>query len=276
MNAEHRRIRATPGPKECGAQAHPGVKHPVEQKRKISIAVEHGRKEQTLAGSLSERLADINGRIARAALKSGRRPENVQLVAVTKMIPVDLLAEAISCGIKVFGENRVQDFLAKHEAWGDRVEWHLIGHLQQNKVKYLVEKVGLIHSLDSLDLARRLDSLSESGGRPWRVLVQVNVAGEATKHGLAPEEVPAFLDEIRSLQGLKVSGLMTIAPYVENPEAVRLVFRKLRLLRDEVLLDRPWLNLQQLSMGMSNDFEIAIEEGATMVRIGSALFGYQE
>jgi len=229
-----------------------------------------------MAGSLSERLADINGRIAGAALKSGRNPENVQLVAVTKMIPVDRLGEAISCGIKVFGENRVQDFLAKNEAWGDRVEWHLIGHLQQNKVKYLVDKVGLIHSLDSIDLARRLDSLSESGGRPWRVLVQVNVAGEATKHGLTPESTPAFLDEIRSLQGLQVSGLMTIAPYVENPEAVRLVFRKLRVLRDEVSRDRPWLNLQHLSMGMSNDFEIAIEEGATMVRIGSALFGYQE
>jgi pyridoxal phosphate enzyme (YggS family) len=229
-----------------------------------------------MTGSLSERLSEINGRIARAALKSGRRPENVQLVAVTKMIPVDRLGEAISCGIKVFGENRVQDFLAKHEAWGDRVEWHLIGHLQQNKVKYLVDKVGLIHSLDSIDLARRLDSLSETGGRPWRVLVQVNVAGEATKHGLTPEVTPAFLDEIRSLPGLKVSGLMTIAPYEENPEAVRLVFRKLRLLRDEVSRDRPWLNLQHLSMGMSNDFEIAIEEGATMVRIGSALFGYQE
>ncbi len=227
-----------------------------------------------MAGSLSERLADVNGRIARAALKSGRHPEDVQLVAVTKMVPVDLLGEAISRGIKVFGENRVQDFLAKHEALGDRVEWHLIGNLQQNKAKYLVDKVGLIHSLDSINLARRLDSLSESGRRRWKVLVQVNVAAEATKHGLTTEDAPAFLDEIRSLKGLDVLGLMTIAPYVENPEAVRPVFRRLRSLREEVSRNRAWLNLQHLSMGMSNDFEIAIEEGATMVRIGSALFGY--
>jgi pyridoxal phosphate enzyme (YggS family) len=224
--------------------------------------------------SLSTRLADISGRLARAALKSGRRPEDVQLVAVTKMVPVDLLGEAISCGIRVFGENRVQDFLAKYEVWGDRVEWHLIGHLQQNKAKYLVDKIGLIHSLGNISLARRLDGLSEAGGRPWRVLVQVNVAGETTKHGLTPEETPAFLDQLRSLKGLDVLGLMTIAPYVEDPEAVRPVFRRLRLLREEVSRDRPWLNLQQLSMGMSNDFEIAVEEGATMVRIGSALFGY--
>jgi hypothetical protein len=227
-----------------------------------------------MAGSLSERLAAVNGRIARAALKSGRRPEDVQLVAVTKMVPVDRLGEAVSCGIKIFGENRVQDFLAKHEVWGDRVEWHLIGNLQQNKAKYLVNKVGLIHSLDSSNLARRLDTLSESGGHPWKVLVQVNVAGEATKHGLAPEDVPAFLDEIRGLKGLDLLGLMTVAPFAEDPETVRPVFRELRLLRDELSCGRPWLNLQHLSMGMSNDFEIAIEEGATMVRIGSVLFGY--
>jgi pyridoxal phosphate enzyme (YggS family) len=246
----------------------------LNKKRKISIVVEHWRKEQTMAGSLSGRLADINGRIARAALRSGRHPDDVQLVAVTKMVPVDLLEEAISCGIKVFGENRVQDFLVKHEAWGDRVEWHLIGNIQQNKAKYLVDKVGLIHSLDSINLARRLDGLSEPGGRRWKVLVQVNVAAEATKHGLTTEDAPAFLDEIRGLKGLDVLGLMTVAPYVENAEEVRAVFRKLRLLRDEVSRDRAWLNLQHLSMGMSNDFEVAIEEGATMVRIGSALFGY--
>ena len=207
-----------------------------------------------MAGSLSKRLADISGRIARAALKSGRRPEEVQLVAVTKMVPVDLLGEAISCGIRVFGENRVQDFLAKHKALGNVVEWHLIGNLQQNKAKYLVDKIGLIHSLDSISLARRLDGLSEAGGRPWRVLVQVNVAGETTKHGLTPEETPVFLDQLQSLKGLDVLGLMTIAPYVEDPEAVRPVFRGLRLLREEVSRDRPWLNLQQSVDGYEQRF----------------------
>jgi len=224
--------------------------------------------------SLPERLADIRRRIAGAVLKTGRQPADVQLVAVTKMVPVERIGEAISCGLKVFGENRVQDFLAKYEAWGDRAEWHLIGHLQQNKAKSLAGKISLVHSLDNISLARRLDRLSEDREHPWRVLIQVNVAGEATKHGLTPEEAPSFLDQIRSLKGLDVVGLMTIAPYVEDPEAVRPVFRRLRSLREEISRDRQWLNLQHLSMGMSNDFEVAVEEGATMVRIGSALFGY--
>jgi hypothetical protein len=224
--------------------------------------------------TLLKRLETINDRIATAARTSGRRPEDVQMVAVTKMVPVDMLGEAIDFGIGVFGENRVQDFLAKYDAWGDRVEWHLIGHLQQNKAKCLVDKIGMIHSLDSISLARRLDSLSGTRGLPWRVLVQVNVSGETTKYGLTPEETPGFLDEVRGLKGLDVSGLMTIAPYVEDPEDVRPVFRRLRQLREELYRDRPWLNLQHLSMGMSNDFEVAVAEGATMVRIGSALFGY--
>ena len=156
-------------------------------------------------------------RIARAALKTGRQPADVQLVAVTKMVPVERIGEAISCGLKVFGENRVQDFLAKYEAWGDRVEWHLIGHLQQNKAKYLAGKISLVHSLDSIGLARHLDRLSEGQEHPWRVLIQVNVAGEATKHGLAPEEVPAFLDQIRSLKGLDVVRVDDYRPLRGGP-----------------------------------------------------------
>lgn len=227
-----------------------------------------------MGGSLSKRLDDIQRRIAGAALKSGRRPAGVQLVAVTKMAQADLLEEAVSCGLRVFGENRVQNLLSRSDAWGDRVEWHLIGHLQQNKAKYLKGRIGLLHSLDSLRLAQHLDRLSEAQGERWRALVQVNVSGEATKYGLAPEELPGFLDGARVLDGIDIQGLMTIAPYAENPEDVRQVFRRLRLLREEMLRDRPWLSLQHLSMGMSNDFEVAVEEGATLVRIGSALFGY--
>jgi pyridoxal phosphate enzyme (YggS family) len=226
-----------------------------------------------MEGSLQQRLADISGRIAGAALRSGRLPADVQLVAVTKMVPAAQLEEAVSCGLRVFGENRVQDWLTKYEAWGDQAEWHLIGHLQQNKARYLAGKISLVHSLDSLQLAHHLERLSETQGHQWRVLIQVNVAGEATKHGLAPEELPDFLDQVSGLRGLEVSGLMTMAPQAENPEAVRPIFRMLRLLWEEISSDRPWLNLQHLSMGMSDDFEIAIEEGATMVRIGSALFG---
>ncbi len=224
--------------------------------------------------TLAKRLDRITERIAGAAQKGGRQLADVQLVAVTKMVTVDLLGEAITCGLKAFGENRVQDWLAKYEAWGDRVEWHLIGHLQQNKARYLTGRISLIHSLDSQKLAQQLDGLSAVQGRPWQVLVQVNVSGEATKYGLSPEELPDFLDATRSLKGLDICGLMTIAPYVKDPEEVRPVFRGLRLLRSEVSRSRPWLNLRHLSMGMSNDFEIAVEEGATLVRIGSALFGY--
>ncbi|MGD0154270.1 MAG: YggS family pyridoxal phosphate-dependent enzyme [Thermacetogeniaceae bacterium] len=224
--------------------------------------------------SLTKRLDRITERIARAALKDGRQLADVQLVAVTKMVPAELLGEAVACGLKALGENRVQDWLTKYEAWGDRVEWHLIGHLQQNKARYLTGRISLLHSLDSLRLAQQLDGLSSVQGRPWRVLVQVNVSGEATKYGLSPEELPGLLDATRSLKGLDICGLMTIAPYVNDPEEVRPVFRRLRLLQSEVSRSRPWLNLQHLSMGMSNDFEIAVEEGATLVRIGSALFGY--
>jgi pyridoxal phosphate enzyme (YggS family) len=227
-----------------------------------------------MAEILASRLADIQGRITGAALRSGRQPADVQLVAVTKMVTVEQIGEAISCGMNVFGENRVQDWLSKYEACGGQAEWHLIGHLQQNKAKYLAGKITVVHSLDSVRLAEHLANLSDVHGHSWRVLVEVNVAGEASKHGLRPEDVPDFLDEIHRLRGLDVSGLMTVAPYAEDPEAVRPVFRSLRLLRDKVSLGRPWLDLRQLSMGMSNDFEIAVEEGATMVRIGSALFGY--
>jgi len=175
-------------------------------------------------------------------------------------------------GLRVFGENRVQEFLQKYEILGRQAEWHLIGHLQRNKAKYLIGKIAFIHSLDNFELAKLLDKLSSVQGRPWRVLIQVNVAGEATKFGVAPSQLAEFLDLMQGLKGLEVCGLMTIAPYCEDPEEVRPVFRKLRELREEVSKTRPRLNLMDLSMGMSNDFEVAVEEGATIVRIGSALF----
>jgi hypothetical protein len=188
------------------------------------------------------------------------------------MVAAEHLTDALNCGLTVFGENRVQEFLKKYEAIGKAAEWHLIGHLQSNKAKYLVGKVALIHSLDSLKLAKLLDKLSVAHGAPWRVLVQVNVSGEETKFGLSPEEVPGFLDAVQDLPGIEICGLMTMAPYEEDPERTRPVFRSLRQLRDEMARSRPYLNLEHLSMGMTNDFEVAVEEGATMVRIGSALF----
>ncbi len=224
--------------------------------------------------SLEGRLQNITGRISEAAARAGRSPADVQLVAVTKMVPAERITEAISCGLQVFGENRVQDFLAKCDLVPEQAEWHLIGHLQQNKAKYLVGKIAMVHSLDSLRLAEQLDRLSPGQAQPWQVLVQVNISGEATKYGLPREALPDFLDAIRSLQGLEICGLMTIAPNEDDPEKVRPVFRELRLMQEEIGRAKPWLNLRHLSMGMSNDYEVAIEEGATLVRIGSALFGY--
>ncbi len=226
-----------------------------------------------MAEQVIRRLEQVAARIARAAQRAGRSPSEVKLVAVTKGVNTEQLKRVLPYGLRVFGENRVQEFLKKYEILGEQAEWHMIGHLQRNKAKYLAGKVALIHSLESLELAKLLDRLSPAHGRSWRVLIQVNVAGEATKYGVAPSRLGQFLDAIRDLQGLEVCGLMTIAPYCEDPEEVRPVFRRLRELREEMAETRPWLNLEHLSMGMSNDFEVAVEEGATLVRIGSALFG---
>lgn len=222
---------------------------------------------------LEERIADVYRRIAEACRRVGRKSADVGLIAVSKEITADQIKEALAAGLKAFGENRVQDFVKKYEVLGDQAEWHFIGHLQRNKAKYLIGKVKMIHSLDSIRLAETLNRLSEAQGYPWEVLVQVNVSGESTKFGIAPSELSDFLDELRQMEGIKVCGLMTIAPYCEDPEEVRPVFRKLRELKEKMAQEKPWLELRHLSMGMSNDFEVAVEEGATLVRIGSALFG---
>lgn len=222
--------------------------------------------------SLQERIDSVKRRIREACRRAQRPEDAVQLVAVSKKVRVEHLEEAVSGGLRTFGENRVQEFLQKYQVLGERVEWHLIGHLQRNKARYLVKRIRMIHSLDSLELAATLDRLSKEQGYPWQVLVQVNISGEETKSGLAPGELGDFLDRTREMRGLEIVGLMTMAPICENPEETRPVFRGLRELRDAVQRTRPWINLRHLSMGMTNDFEVAVEEGATLVRIGSALF----
>lgn len=222
--------------------------------------------------TLQERIENVDQRIAASCKKAGRDRSEVKLVAVSKMVDTEVIREAIDCGLHVFGENRVQEFLKKYEDIEDLAEWHLIGHLQRNKAKYLTGKVSMIHSLDRLALAKLLDKLSADNGSPWQVLVQVNVSGEETKFGISPEELPEFLDKLQDLRGIEVCGLMTMAPFEEDPEKTRPVFRKLCALRDEMARLKPGFDLRHLSMGMTNDFEIAVEEGATLVRIGSALF----
>lgn len=224
--------------------------------------------------SIAENIKAIESQIMQAVLRSNRDPETVTLIGVTKNITEKQVQEAVAAGLSDLGENRVQELQKKHQLV-EGARWHLIGHLQSNKVKYIIDKVQLIHSLDRWSLALELDRRAKESLRIIPVLVQVNVAGEATKFGLDVQETYDFVSELSNLKGISVQGLMTIAPYVEDPEEVRPVFRQLRHLSD-FLRNIPGVHMEQLSMGMTNDFQVAIEEGATMVRIGTAIFGYRD
>ena len=217
-------------------------------------------------------IARVRARIAEAALRGGRRPESVQLVAVTKTVGPERIREAVACGLRVFGENRVQEARAKvSEVPG--VSWHLIGSLQRNKIKEALRLFEVIHSVDSVGLAEELSRRSmERGTRRAEVLLQVNISQEPQKHGVAPEEAERVVGAVLDLQGLRLRGLMGMAPLVETPEAARPSFRRLRELRDRLGEAFPEAGVCELSMGMTDDFEVAIEEGATMVRVGRALF----
>lgn len=211
-------------------------------------------------------LERVRERIARAAERAGRRAEDILLIGVSKTVEVERIREAIAAGVPALGENRVQEARAKIAELGHPVPWHLVGHLQTNKVKEALSLFDLIHSVDRVDLARECDRRARERGRPVDVLLEVNVAGEASKGGLAADAVAETLDELRELAHLKVRGLMAIPPPVERPEDARPWFQALRKLGERH-------GLRELSMGMSGDFEVAIEEGATMVRVGTAIFG---
>jgi len=205
-----------------------------------------------------------------AARSRGCDPKTIKLIAVTKTVGIEEVRRAFDLGIKDFGENRVQDAAVKVEGIPE-ARWHFIGHLQTNKVKDVLHAYSLIHSLDRLSLAEALQNCAERLNITVEVLIQVNVSGEESKYGLAPEELPRLLKDIAAFDRLHPRGLMTMAPFVDDPEETRPYFRQLRQLRDENA--KPGLELPELSMGMTNDFTVAVEEGATMVRIGSALFG---
>lgn len=211
-------------------------------------------------------LERVRERIARAAERAGRRAEDVLLVAISKTVEVERIREAIAAGVPALGENRVQEARAKIAALGRPVPWHLVGHLQTNKVKEALSLFDVIHSVDRMDLARECDRRARERSRPVDVLLEVNVAGEASKGGVAPDAVAETLDELSALEHVRVRGLMVIPPPVERPEDARQWFQALRKLGERH-------GLAELSMGMSGDFEVAIEEGATMVRVGTAVFG---
>jgi len=221
--------------------------------------------------SIGSNVREVRARMAAAAARAGRDPERITLLAATKNRQPEEIIEAVLAGVRVVGENRVQELLSKQAEVGDRAEWHFIGHLQKNKVKYLVGDVRLIHSVDSVELAREIDRRAGTSGLSMQILLQVNVAGEQSKSGLAPDEVKDALGGISELGNVECRGLSTIAPLVEDPREVRGVFRRLRALAREMeglgLLTDP-----VMSMGMTNDFEVAIEEGSTIIRIGSAIF----
>lgn len=214
----------------------------------------------------------VREKISTAARHAGRDPGKIKIVAVTKTHPVEQIRKAIEVGLTTFGENRVQEMAAKQPLLPENLEWHLIGHLQTNKVKYIIGKVHLIHSLDSWRLANEISRWALKKNVRVNVLVQVNIAGESTKYGLIPGEVADFISEIGGLQGLNVCGLMTVAPEVSDPEEVRFVFRELRLLA-EGLQGMQSVSMDYLSMGMSNDYVVAVEEGSNMLRLGTAVFG---
>ena len=221
-----------------------------------------------------ENLTDVERRIKEACLRCGREPSSVRLIAVSKTKPAEMIQEAIAAGILDFGENKPQELRDKYDILPKNLRWHMIGNLQRNKVKYVVGRAVMIHSLGSDELAESIEKEAEKKDLIMPVLAEVNMAGESSKSGLTPEETEAFLRRVSSMKHLKVKGLMTIAPMTEFPEENRVYFRELRNLAVDIArknIDN--VDMYELSMGMTGDFEVAIEEGATMVRVGTGIFG---
>jgi len=224
---------------------------------------------------LRDNIRTVKERIENAAKRAGRHKDDIKLVAVTKGVEPERMIEAVSAGIHTFGENYAQEFRLKKEiidrTVSENVEWHFIGRLQRNKVKYVVGDVEMIHSLDSLTVAREIGKKAAGLGIKAKVLIEVDTGEEETKGGAGKDEVEGFLKELREIPSVNVLGLMTMPPYYDDPESARPFFIALREFRDRLSVEYP--ELRELSMGMSGDFEVAIEEGATLVRVGTAIFG---
>ena len=223
---------------------------------------------------LETQLKEVEAKIQAACDRAGRKREEVTLIAVSKTKPIEMLQEAYDLGVRVFGENKVQEITAKYDALPDDIHWHMIGHLQTNKVKYIVDKVTMIHSVDSIKLAREISKEAQKKQVTVSILIEVNVAGEESKFGVSMEEAEPLIREIALLDGIKICGLMTIAPYVEDEEKNRQYFADLKQLSVDIAtknIDN--VNMNVLSMGMTGDYEVAIEEGASFVRVGTGIFG---
>lgn len=225
--------------------------------------------------NIRENIESIRKRIADAAKRAGRDVDDIKLISVTKTVDVDKVVEAIAAGALDAGENKPQELARKYEVLGDKIRWHQIGSLQTNKVKYIIDKVCIIHSLDREGLAEEIDKRANKAGRVIDCLVQVNISGEESKHGMSREEVEPFVRLVaEKYPNIKIKGLMTMAPFDAERDEIRKVFRELKGLSDEINnMNIGNVEMKELSMGMTNDFEIAVEEGATMVRVGTAIFG---
>ena len=225
--------------------------------------------------NIRENIENIRKRIADAAKRAGRDADDIKLISVTKTVDIDKVEEAIVAGASDAGENKPQELARKYDVLGDKIRWHQIGSLQTNKVKYIIDKVCMIHSLDREGLAEEIDKRANKAGRVIDCLVQVNISGEESKHGMSREEVEPFVRLVaEKYPNIKIKGLMTMAPFDAEREEIRKVFRDLKELSDEINnMNIGNVEMNELSMGMTNDFEIAVEEGATMVRVGTAIFG---
>lgn len=223
---------------------------------------------------VAENVGRIQERMGAAARRAGRNPEEIRLVAVSKTVEAERVLQAIQAGVKILGENYVQEAKKKIENLGHKVDWHFIGHLQTNKAKIAVRLFDLIHSVDNLNLAKELNRAAEQQGKVLSILLQISLSGEATKFGASEKEIFQMAEAISKMPALTVVGLMTLPPYFENPEEARPFFIHLRKLGERLRRENiPRMAVHELSMGMSNDFETAIEEGSTFIRVGTAIFG---
>ena len=226
---------------------------------------------------LKENLEKVEENIQAACDRAGRKRDEVTLIAVSKTKPVEMLQEAYDLGVRINGENKAQELASKYEVLPKDIHWHMIGHMQRNKVKYIIDKVDLIHSVDSLRLAETIENEAAKHNVTVPILIEVNVAQEESKFGLKTEEVLSLVESVAALPHINIKGLMTIAPYVEDPEENRGIFRQLKKLSVDIAAKNiNNVNMSVLSMGMTNDYQVAVEEGATMVRVGTGIFGERD
>lgn len=225
--------------------------------------------------NIKDNIDNILNRVATSAQKSGRNPEDITIIAVSKTVDSEIARQAVELGLLNLGENRVQEFINKYEQLNNLdIKWHMIGHLQKNKVKYIIDKAELIHSIENLDLANEINKRAEQHGIISEVLIELNIGEEESKFGINSEHVYDFIKSINQYDHILVAGLMTVAPNCENPEEVRWIFKKMKEIYDNISkMELKNTDMKYLSMGMTNDFEIAIEEGSNIVRIGTAIFG---